>query len=96
MMRKSWRFFLRACAIQLLIYVPYFLDLLVRNGAHDWFQLCVLNTYGRLGVYFIEPFVPDGWAGFGIELLFAPLIGIILFSILIGIVAALLARTNAA
>jgi len=77
------RLFAWAFGVQFVLYVVYFILAATSHGATDWFQTAVWMIYGRVGGLLLLPLVPKTWAGIGILQLFAPLVSIVLYSVVL-------------
>ena len=85
------RLFAWAFGVQFVLFVVYFALVATSHGASDWFQKIVWTVYGRVGGLLLLPLVPETWAGIGILQLFAPLLSIVLYSV---VLAALIKMLN--
>ena len=92
--RTFWRFLLWSLGVEAIIYIAYVIDVFTSHGGQDWFQHIVFASYGQIGVHLVDPFVSNSWAGLGILILLSPLIGMLLFGLLIAIIAALARMTR--
>jgi hypothetical protein len=82
--------------VQFVLYVVYFVLAATSHGATDWFQTAVWTIYGRVGGLVLLPIVPETWAGIGTLQLFGPLIGIVLYSVVLVTLIMILRRRHAA
>jgi hypothetical protein len=85
-----------ALGVQFILYVVYFALGVTSHGATDWFQTAVWTIYGRVGGLLLLPFVPETWAGIGMLQLFAPLIGIVLYSVVLATLIKIVRRPHVA
>jgi len=90
--RIFWRTFFIAFAVQLVIYAFYWFIVLNGSGSESAFQKIILTIYHPIlfVIYEIQEAMDmHGWGALGFMLIFSPLIGSLVYSLIIAFIVLL-------